>query len=47
MGILTEKCTEGKEMNEHGFSKNRGVFFFLQKPDPISLSSYTNKLEVE
>lgn len=34
-------------MNEHGFSKNRGVFFFLQKPDPISLSSYTNKLEVE
>lgn len=28
MGISTEKCTEGKEMNEHQLSKGRGVFFF-------------------
>lgn len=42
MRISAEKCTEGKEMNEHRLAKNRGVFLLPQKPDLISLSGYAN-----
>lgn len=40
--IAAEICTEGTKMNEHRLSKDRGVILLPQKPEPISLSSYTN-----
>lgn len=46
MGIPTEKCTEGKEMNEHRLSKGRGVFFFSAEARPhFSIKLDKHKLE--